>query len=284
MNSLRTNLDDPILRKTQRHSNQCKPTCTSTVVFLSFSSISQFSIASDEDLFPVVLYYWCLGLSDEKIIEHTPDHFNGATFGFRWSSCSLYLQQFVLNHFDLANVPWSSIERNGAFLVLDSKSILSTWSHLLWRRWRIGFWPWVYGNWWWCCVKTTVWKYLSMSVFFWPCALTYSSLSFRKMVLAYLNLTESEAINFRKWKCFHWKRFWSAGVMDIWLCDQHDKWKQFGLCLHLGFDPYPSKLQWLKVWWSNCDPQLIGSYYLEAAQKKEVWDSQLCFRNMVTSS
>ena len=57
-------------------------------------------------------------------------------------------------------------------------------------------------------------------------------------------------------------------AMDIWSCNQHNKWKRFSLWLHLGFDPYPSKLQWLKVWWSNCDPQLIGSYYLEAAQKR----------------
>ncbi|EDR12673.1 uncharacterized protein LACBIDRAFT_323311 [Laccaria bicolor S238N-H82] len=47
------------------------------------------------------------------------------------------------------------------------------------------------------------------------------------------------------------------------------KWKQFGLWLHLGFDPYPGELQWLKVSWLNCNPQLIGSYYLEAARKKE---------------
>ena len=104
------------------------------------------------------------------------------------------------------------------------------------------------------------------------------------MVLAYLNLTEPEAINFHKWKRFHQKRFWSAGVMDIWLCGQHDKWKWFGVWLHLGFDPYPSKLQWLKVWWSNRDPQLIGSYYLKAAQKKGGVRFSTLFRNMVTSS
>jgi len=88
------------------------------------------------------------------------------------------------------------------------------------------------------------------------------------MVLAYLNLTEPEAVDFRKRKHFHRKRFWSAGVMDIWSCNQHDRWKQFGLWLHLGFDPYPGELQWLKVWWSNRNPQLIGSYYLEAVRKK----------------
>ena len=88
-------------------------------------------------------------------------------------------------------------------------------------------------------------------------------------MLAYLNLTEREAVEFRKQKRFRRKRFWAAGVNDVWSCDQHDKWKRFGLWLHLGLDPYPGQLQWLKVWWSNRNPQLIGGYYLEAARKRK---------------
>ena len=91
----------------------------------------------------------------------------------------------------------------------------------------------------------------------------------RKMVLAYLNSTEREAVEFCKKKRFCRKRFWAAGVNDVWTCDQHDKWKRFGLWLHVGLDPYPGQLQWLKVWWSNRNPQLIGSYYLEAARKRK---------------
>jgi len=89
------------------------------------------------------------------------------------------------------------------------------------------------------------------------------------MVLAYLNSTEREAVQFHKQKRFRRKRFWAAGVNDVWMCDQHDKWKRFGLWLHVGLDPYPGQLQWLKVWWSNRNPQLIGSYYLEAARKRK---------------
>lgn len=91
----------------------------------------------------------------------------------------------------------------------------------------------------------------------------------RKMVLEYLNLTEREAVEFRKQKRFRRKRFWAAGVNDIWTCDQHDKWKRFGLWFHLGLDPFPGQLQWFKVWWTNRNPQLIGSYYLEAGRKHE---------------
>ena len=91
----------------------------------------------------------------------------------------------------------------------------------------------------------------------------------RKMVLDHLNLMEQEAIKFCKQKHFRRKQFWAVGVNDIWTCNQHDKWKQFGLWFHLGLDPFPGQLQWFKVWWTNRNPQLVGSYYLEAGQKHE---------------
>jgi hypothetical protein len=85
--------------------------------------------------------------------------------------------------------------------------------------------------------------------------------------MKYLRLTEPEAVAFRKQKRFRRKRFWAAGVMDILTCDQHDKWKRFGLWLHLGLDPYCGRLAWLKVWWCNRNPRLIASYYIEAGRK-----------------
>lgn len=80
-------------------------------------------------------------------------------------------------------------------------------------------------------------------------------------------MTEPEAVAFRKQKRFRRKRFWAAGVMDILTFDQHDKWKRFGLWLHLGLDPYCGRLAWLKVWWCNRNPRLIASYYIEAGRK-----------------
>ena len=80
-------------------------------------------------------------------------------------------------------------------------------------------------------------------------------------------MTEPEAVGFRKQKRFRRKRFWAAGVMDILTFDQHDKWKRFGLWLHLGLDPYCGRLAWLKVWWCNRNPRLIASYYIEAGRK-----------------
>jgi len=83
----------------------------------------------------------------------------------------------------------------------------------------------------------------------------------------YFRLMESDAVKFRKQKRFWRKRFWVAGVMDMLTCDQHDKWKRFGLWLHLGLDPYGGHLAWLKIWWTNQNPWLITSYYIEAGCK-----------------
>jgi hypothetical protein len=54
--------------------------------------------------------------------------------------------------------------------------------------------------------------------------------------------------------------------MDIICFDQHDKWKRFGLWLHLGIEPYSGRILWLKIWWTNRNPKLVTSYYLNACR------------------
>ena len=62
------------------------------------------------------------------------------------------------------------------------------------------------------------------------------------------------------------RRFWAAGVNDIWTIDQHDKWLHFGLALHTCIKPFSGRILWMKVWHSNCNPQLILSYYIEVVE------------------
>ena len=45
--------------------------------------MSGFLIAPDEDLLPIVSYYWGLGLNDNKIVEHVLDHFDQSVYGLR---------------------------------------------------------------------------------------------------------------------------------------------------------------------------------------------------------
>ncbi|KAI6032452.1 hypothetical protein EDC04DRAFT_2922060, partial [Pisolithus marmoratus] len=61
--------------------------------------------------------------------------------------------------------------------------------------------------------------------------------------------------------------FWVASVNDIWAVDQHDKWLHFGLVLHTGIKPFLGWILWIKVWHSNCNLQLILSYYLATVKE-----------------
>lgn len=62
------------------------------------------------------------------------------------------------------------------------------------------------------------------------------------------------------------KQFYSAGVNDLWVKDQHDKWKRFNLYYHVGLEPYSGFILWFKVWWTNRNPRLVCSYYLNAIE------------------
>ncbi|KAF6745208.1 hypothetical protein DFP72DRAFT_824746, partial [Ephemerocybe angulata] len=63
------------------------------------------------------------------------------------------------------------------------------------------------------------------------------------------------------------KQFWAAGVNAIWCMDQHDKWKsKWGLCLHVAVDPFSGYLLWLRIWWNNSNPIVVGNYYLETVE------------------
>ena len=81
--------------------------------------------------------------------------------------------------------------------------------------------------------------------------------------------TEPEAVNARRHRRFKRRRFWATGVNDVWAIDQHDKWKRFGLFLHVGVDPFPGLILWNKIWWTNSNPCLIASYYIEVVRKQK---------------
>ncbi|KAG9311682.1 hypothetical protein JVU11DRAFT_7919 [Chiua virens] len=89
----------------------------------------------------------------------------------------------------------------------------------------------------------------------------------RRVVQEYFHAYEPELVHKRKANRLRRRRFWAAGVNDIWAIDQHDKWLRFGLALHTGIEPFSGRILWMKVWHSNRNPQLILSYYLETAER-----------------
>lgn len=91
--------------------------------------------------------------------------------------------------------------------------------------------------------------------------------AYRSTLSTYFLEYEPELVRQRRSQRFRRKRFWAAGIMDMLCCDQHDKWKRFGLRLHNAVDPFVGKIHWIKIWYTNSDPVLITSYYLDDAEE-----------------
>ncbi|KAG6370288.1 hypothetical protein JVT61DRAFT_12239 [Boletus reticuloceps] len=89
----------------------------------------------------------------------------------------------------------------------------------------------------------------------------------RRVIFDYFATYEPELVKQRKANRLQRRRFWAAGVNDIWAVDRHDKWQRFGLRLHTGIEPFSGRILWMKVWHSNRNSQLILSYYLACAQE-----------------
>ncbi|CAK5282523.1 unnamed protein product, partial [Mycena citricolor] len=100
----------------------------------------------------------------------------------------------------------------------------------------------------------------------------------RSLIMDFFALHEPDLVRERRKNCLRRKKFWAAGVNDIWAVDQHDKWKaKFGLALHTGIDPFIGYNHWIRIWWNNNNPRLILSYYLDVV-------AELRFMPLVTQS
>jgi hypothetical protein len=77
---------------------------------------------------------------------------------------------------------------------------------------------------------------------------------------------EPEATTARKGKRIQRRQQYIAGVNVTWTMDQHDKWRKYGLLLHVGLDICSGYVLWAKVWWNNRNPNLICKYYLDAVE------------------
>jgi hypothetical protein len=85
-------------------------------------------------------------------------------------------------------------------------------------------------------------------------------------VTSYFAIYEPELVRQRKAYRLRRRRFWAAGVNDLFAVDQHDKWLNYGLGLHTGIEPFSGRIMWIRVWHSNRNPQLILSYYLDSLE------------------
>ncbi|KAJ8084455.1 hypothetical protein PM082_003225 [Marasmius tenuissimus] len=87
-----------------------------------------------------------------------------------------------------------------------------------------------------------------------------------KRVADFLREVEKDKVDARKYRTMKRRVYYTAGVMDILSVDQHDKWSKWQLYLHLGVEICSGKLLWITIWWTNRNPRLICSNYLNACR------------------
>ncbi|KAI6113609.1 hypothetical protein EDD16DRAFT_1693689 [Pisolithus croceorrhizus] len=103
----------------------------------------------------------------------------------------------------------------------------------------------------------------------------YPNAGARKMIsllhhernMKYFATYEPHLVRQRKARRLQRRRFWAAGVNDLWAVDQHNKWNRFGLALHTGVELFSGKILWIHIWHSNRNPQLILTYYLDVVEE-----------------
>ncbi|KAF8215519.1 hypothetical protein K438DRAFT_2104665 [Mycena galopus ATCC 62051] len=182
-----------------------------------------------EDLEPLIEYYWRLGFNDPNIATHCLDHFDRSQFGLSSKSVQRIRKKLDLKGARQRAATLESIapfykEIRERFPTMGARAMVSTLRQ------------------------------------------DYNIKIGENKLNQILKEIEPDAVRRRLAFKFKRKRFWSAGVMDLLCFDQHDKWKRFGLWSHLGMDPYPGKIHWLKIWWTNRNPKLVTSYYLKACR------------------
>ncbi|KAG1887344.1 hypothetical protein F4604DRAFT_1877761 [Suillus subluteus] len=60
----------------------------------------------------------------------------------------------------------------------------------------------------------------------------------RNVVISYFAAYEAGLVHQRKARRLQRRRFWAAGMNNLFTVNQHDKWLRFGLALHTGIEPF----------------------------------------------
>ncbi|OCH86422.1 hypothetical protein OBBRIDRAFT_814614 [Obba rivulosa] len=96
----------------------------------------------------------------------------------------------------------------------------------------------------------------------------YFLIDYRKKVLQYMKSHHPQEVASRRRRGgLVWKRFWTAGVNDVWALDQHDKWKRFHLYLHCSMEVYSGTVLWVKIWWTNRNSRRISGWYFDTVEE-----------------
>jgi hypothetical protein len=217
--------------------------------------------APDNELEPVLKFYYHLGMNDKDIATAVMDHFDASTYNIRYVYSLYYLPLNLSHSISLYTVRCRQKVWGLSSTQEQHHTIESIATHI-------------------SAIKEhfpnhgaeTIRKALLMEKnirvprsVYQVCVHKYTQCIQRPVISDYLRMTEPDAVQAQRYQHFKRRTFLSIGPNKMWSLDQHDKFKQYGLFFHVGLDPYPGIIHWCKVWWTVRNPKLIARFYLDAA-------------------
>ncbi|KAG1721282.1 hypothetical protein EDB19DRAFT_1835564 [Suillus lakei] len=91
----------------------------------------------------------------------------------------------------------------------------------------------------------------------------------RELILKYMNIHHPDEVQDRKRRRLKRSTYWTAGLHDSWVFDQHDKWRRFQLFLHVGIYNPEDALErlvfhFIFIPWLQCELNLFAERFNNA--------------------
>lgn len=90
----------------------------------------------------------------------------------------------------------------------------------------------------------------------------------RETVRLLLSVLDPVGVAHRRARKLRRRRYHNPGPNFMWHLDSYDKLKPYGLCINGCVDGFSRHLMWLKVSFTNSDPKVIASYYIETVKER----------------
>ncbi|KZT33772.1 hypothetical protein SISSUDRAFT_1088133 [Sistotremastrum suecicum HHB10207 ss-3] len=88
-----------------------------------------------------------------------------------------------------------------------------------------------------------------------------------KTIARYNRIHDPSGVAARRRHAYVRREYEARTVNGCWSFDQHDKWRRFHLFLHVGLEVFSGRVLWLKIWWTNRNPRLVCSWYLDVIEE-----------------
>lgn len=82
-------------------------------------------------------------------------------------------------------------------------------------------------------------------------------------------ILDPEGVCARRARRLRRRQYYASGPNFIWHIDGYAKLKPYGLCVHGSIDGYSRYIIWMKVFRTNNNPDVVGTYFLSALQERK---------------